>query len=271
MKNYYTQSDCDQLRKLLVEYVSHAAENGNENYMLLSGGIDSMTVLYALMEANIKFKVINFRFKGYDSPDRKSVMKLQERIGFDCEYLDFDTDFDLVKDDIAEAVRICKETFGKVRAVKTETIYAMMQVGKHIPQGSNVFTGYRGDDLLCYMRNDQIRISKFGEEDPEILRRRRGDPSEDEFRQALKGFHYNAPFCDKEVVDFVMQFTTKACHHKIPKSIFVCAFGDYHKKYNSVRKPIGLHKGSNEANMFEDMAKSLGYKDALSLFKVVQK
>ena len=65
MNDVFTKADAEILRTAIVDNVRKHCDNGKENYILLSGGIDSCVVLYAVMELGLPYKVINF--SGYGS------------------------------------------------------------------------------------------------------------------------------------------------------------------------------------------------------------
>lgn len=268
MKDFCTSADCEEIRKLIVNKISGFARDNRQNYVLLSGGIDSAAVLFAVINAGLPYKVINFKFRGRDSIDAKSVKQLQRKIGFDAEYLELEPDNEA---DIKKAVAICLNTFSRVRKVKCETIYAMLQVARHIPHGATVFCGYGGDDLFGYSRKDALLAARQGQECDEILQHRMLPKDKDEFRAALTDYRYYSPYVDSDVQSLITKYTTSACNDKFPKSIIVRAFGDYFKKYKNARKPIGLHKGSCEAVMFEDIARERGYSSALQMFNTIAK
>ena len=64
MKDFCTNADCEEIRNLIVNKISDFAKDSRKNYVLLSGGIDSAAVLFAVIDAGIPYKVINFKFRG---------------------------------------------------------------------------------------------------------------------------------------------------------------------------------------------------------------
>ena len=262
MKDTCTADGCREIREAIVSRVKEFTE-GEKVYVLLSGGIDSAAALFAAMEAGAEYKVINFRFKGRDSIDTSSVKRLQEKVGFDADYIELEP---FCEADVREAVKICRQVFGRIREVKCETIYAMLQVKRHIPEGGAILCGYGGDDLFGYSRNDALLAARCGQDSEKLLSHRRLPQEKDEFRAAFHGRKYYTPFVDPPIQELITEYTTRACNERFPKSIIVRAFGDYFGKYKNARKPIGLHKGSCEQLMFDDTAKEKGFKNALSLF-----
>lgn len=261
MKNKCTNEDYKIVRSTILDGVKIAAGNNRHNAILLSGGIDSSVVLFSAMELKLDYTVVNFRFKGVDSVDNNSVKRLQEKIGFEAKYLEIEHEDD---NDIKEAIKICKKTFGKVRAVKVQTIYAMLQVKKHIEESNNILCGYGGDDLLGYSRNTALLASKKGEGSKEVLKKRLLAKDQDEFSAVFNRAGYYTPYTDESVQKLITRYTTRACNESFPKSILVRAFSDYFRKYKNARKPIGLHKGSCEAVLFEQIAKKKGFSSTVA-------
>lgn len=162
MLNKYTMDDCRHLGALMTEEVRKTIINGKPNYILLSGGIDSVTALYALMSAGANFKALNFSFKDFPSSDKKAVERLQNQIGFDAEYIEIPSDWAVIKDDVRTAIKDCYELYGRIREVKVETMFTLTYMDKFIPEGCNLFTGDNGDGILGYNRTMNIMASHLG-------------------------------------------------------------------------------------------------------------
>lgn len=276
MKDKYTSKDCIELRRLLIENAKKNADADGKNVLLLSGGMDSVTVLYALTEAGIKFKAYTFFFEGYPSVDAKSVEILQKKMGFEHEFIEIPSDWEKIKDDVVRAIHLCREIYGRIREVKVETIFALMYTDRILEDGGVVFTGDSGDTLVGYNRNTAIMAAKIGEEDPRILERRTPwqsweEGSDNEFDFILRKRHMVASVFSDRVKDFILGFTIKACNTPKPKAIYCRAFEDYHERYKSYRTPKAFQKASNEKAMFNLIARRIGHKDAIAMFRSIEK
>lgn len=266
MKDTFGMSDAKYLHDVFLKSMKAFADNGCVNYILLSGGIDSLCVLYGIDELKLPYKVINFKFPDRESIDTNSVKALEKKMGFDAEYITLEADN---MNDIREAVKICRQLFNRVRQVKVETIYAMLQLRKHIPKGVNILSGFGGDGACCYHKKDAILISKVGEDSKEVIAVRHGDKRNDEFRFVFSDWRYYTPFHEKDVGDAICEYTSRAMNRRFPRSALVYTFAEQFKKYKNARKPIGFHKASCEVQMFEDLAKKNGYESALKWFNSI--
>lgn len=267
----YTKDDCKKLRTLMTEEVRKIVRNGKPNYILLSGGLDSVTALYALMEAGASFKAVNFRFQGFPSSDKDAVERLQKQIGFDVEYIEVPSDWEHIKEDIRSAVEECYKMYGRVREVKVETIFTLEYVDKFLPDDCNVFTGANGDGILGYNRTMNIMAAHYGEESYRLIRCRKAQDEPDEFDRIFNRRHTHQSVFYGDVEEFLLQFTMKACNRPQPKAIAANAFEDYHRKYNSYRSPRPFQKAGNEKAMFNEIARQNGYKGALQMFNAMHK
>lgn len=268
MKNKFNMCDAKRLHDAINNSVKQFADNGLENYILLSGGADSLCVLYAVIELGLPYKVINFKFEGKDSIDTDSVRFLWDKIKFPVEWLELPiNNIDVLR----QSVCLSKQIFGRIRKVKVETIYAMLLVREKIPKGVNILSGFGGDGAVCYHKNDAILISKVGQEAEEVLKIRRGNKNNDEFRHIFSDWNYFTPYHEKEVTDVLIDYTTTACNARFPKSAFVYAYADSFRKYENYRRPIGFHKASHEVDAFEELAKQNGFNSALSFFNAIGK
>lgn len=276
MKHFYTSKDALMLRQLINNGVLNFIQSGSNEantYLLLSGGIDSMTCLYALIDQKIKFKTVTFFFDGYASSDLCNVQKLQEKIGFDALYCKVPSDPDIIYDSIVESVRQCLTIYGRVRRVKCETIFALLNVIKYIDDpGSNIISGSCGDNVIGYHKKTAIACAKYGDDSEIVLSLRNASNGVCEFNELFKhDYYYYDPFRDRLIDEYILQFTCKACNASFPKSFFVNAYKDYYELYKSFSKPMGFHKAGNEVVMFDNIAKQYGYKDALGLFNGIAK
>lgn len=271
MKNKYTKIDCENLRALLVNNAKQNADKTGNNILLLSGGMDSVTALYALLEAGIPFKAYTFYFKDFPSVDKIAVESLQQKIGFEHEFIEIPSKWESIKNDVLDAICVCKEIYGKVREVKVETIFALQYLDKCLCQGGVVFSGSTGDALVGYNRNTAIMAAKIGEDNPKMIDQRTLTPKENEFDVIFSKRHKSLSIFCGEAEKFILGFSTKACNTPKPKAFLYHAFGDYHAKFKSYRQPKAFQKAGNEKAMFNMIAIQKGYKDALAMFRYLAK
>lgn len=269
LKTYYTRSDCLMLRRLMVRHMQDIAAKGLPIRLLLSGGMDSLTILYALVEAKVPFKSYTFYFRGVQSSDLDTVKRVRSKIQFDCNFVEFPSDWETLKPDIAESIKICRSLYGRIREVKVETILAYMLLKRAIPDKK--YQPVNGDEILfMYTKNDAMFIAEMGDTSPAVQEARAGKLVEQSEETAIFD-NIISPYTDKCAVErFLLGFSAGACNWKKPKSILYYAFEDYHLRCNSYRKPRPFQKASNEKAMFNRIAKEKGYRNALELFKGVE-
>ncbi len=271
MADRYTKEDCKKLRELMIDEVSKTISNGKPNYVLLSGGLDSVTALYALMETGADFQTVTFYFKDLPSSDKESVERLQRKIGFNANYIEIPNEWDAIKDNVKSAIEDCCRMYRKVREVKVQTIFALNFVDRFLPDDCNVITGANGDGILGYNKTMAIMAAHYGEESYRLIRCRKAEDEPDEFERIFNRRHIHKSVYSGNVQDFLLQFTMRACNKPQPKSIVAYAFEDYHKKYQSYRTPRPFQKASNEKSMFNVIAYHEGYKGALQMFNAMHK
>jgi len=271
MLDKYTMDDCKRLGLLMTDGVRETICNGKPNYILLSGGLDSVTALYALMSADADFKAVNFHFQGFQSSDKNAVEQLQHKIGFDIDYIEIPSEWNIIRDDVRTAIESCHEMYGRVREVKVETIFALTYIDRFIPVNCNVFTGANGDGILGYNRTMAIMASRLGEDSPRVIRCRKAEDEPDEFECIFNKRHTHKSVYSGAVEEFLLQFTMRACNKPQPKSIVAYAYEEYHKRYHSYRLPRPFQKAGNEKSMFNLIAYREGYKGALQMFNAMYK
>lgn len=271
MLDRYTKEDCKRLGVLMTDEVKKTVSNGKPNYILLSGGLDSVTALYALMSAGASFKALNFSFDGFPSSDKSAVERLQDKIGFDIDYIKIPSEWSVIKDEVHSAIKDCCKIYGRVREVKVETIFTLTYVDQFIPDDCNVFTGDNGDGILGYNRTMNIMAAHLGEDSERVIRCRKAEDEPDEFRHIFSKRHTHKSVYEGDVEEFLLRFTMRACNRPQPKSIVAYAFEDYHNKYQSYRQPRPFQKASNAKSLFNTIAYGEGYKGALQMFNAMHK
>lgn len=278
LKPTFDYHDARGLRNLILRNVKETADPDGKNYILLSGGIDSIVIVYAFMELVIPFKVVNFYFDGMPCKDTDSVRAFQQASGIDVQYVAIPN---VLENDcmprIYDAVKQCRRIYQRIRKVKVETIYALQYTKEQLANDWTVFTGAGGGNLCCYSQQVAHIISILGEEHPEVYAFRHriyddGDETiNDEFADVFSDMKYSAPLDEMNVVNYCGNFTFRSLNSRFPKSCLVYAFGDYFKKYKNARKPVAFQKACNEDILFEQLAQRYGYKSALLWFSSIDK
>lgn len=269
LKDYYSPSDCRMLRRLFVRRIKELTKDGLPVHLLLSGGVDSVTILFALMEAGIPFQAHTFSFKDVPSSDLDTVKQIRQHLSYEQVYHEFPSDWEHLCDEVKASVALCRETYGRIREVKVETMLAYRMLRAELPQ-EPILVINGNQCVLMYTRNDALWIAKVGEYSPEVNDARRGKMKDAADEETVIFDNIVSPYIGGCVEDFLCRFTVSACHYPKPKAILYYAFEDYYKRCGCYRKPRPFQKASNEKALFNNIATSLGYKGALDLFKAVE-
>lgn len=268
MKDKYSKEDCQELRRILVKRAKDTCDNERQTCLLLSGGMDSVTALYSLLEAGVKFTAYTFYFKDWESSDLKAVQSLEKQIGFDIVYLPIANTYDELETDIKSGIKTCMDLYKKMREVKVETSLALENIERIMPNNCNVLAGDGGDPILGFNRQVGKTIYIHGIDSKFVRDMRIGD-RRSEFDVIFERRHKYIHMFDGEVSDYILKFSPLACNARFPKSFLYYAFFEEHNKYHSYRKPNSFHKASNEKAMFNLMAMGRGYKNAYDMFKAI--
>ena len=272
LKTYYTAADCRMLRRVFVRHMKELANKGLPLCLSLSGGMDSITILYALLEAKVPFTAYTFYFDNVPSSDLVTVQQLHKHLDFPQVYVKIPSKWEDLRNEVKESVNLCKTAYKRIRAVKVETILCYRALKQVQPQEPVLVID--GEQLaFLETKNDAIWISHVGEFSPEVDEARRGkfsdlaDVRETDF--IFENIAY--PFLDDSITDYLCNFAISACNSPKPKAILYYAFEDYHKLCGSYRKPKSFQKACNAKGLFNKIAMQMGYKDALELFKAVDR
>lgn len=256
---------------LCTKNAERIASCGEPVILLLSGGMDSLTAFYSFYDAGVDFQCVHFNFQGKESRDTPCAQHVCERLGVQIELI---TIPEPTWDDVKLSAKECVRYFGRVRKVKTETYYAARYVSELMPDSCVIVSAKGGDTLFGYHTSQAIEAAKLGDSHPVVIKKRYGDKVKDEFRifgEFGRNRVYEDFFYDTDICDFCTQFPSNALNRRFPKSMMYYAFEDYHKANSTYRRPQSFVKASGEDSMFEKMAKQMGFKDELSMFKEAAK
>lgn len=262
MKSFYSNKDIVDIRHMFERRAVEIADNGKDNYILMSGGVDSLTALFAFEAMHIPYKAVNLKFVDIASEDRRLCDRLSD---INIEYIDEKVSEDVIR----MAVMQCYNVFNKIRAVKCDMLIMLDLMKRHIPVDVNIITGVGGDACVSYSRSDMQLIHCLGQTDKDIIGMRVGDGSVDEFIYAFKDNYAYHEFFDRKIRQKIAEFTTVACNKPKPKAIFVYPFIEYYEKYKCYRKPRPAQKASGLAHYMDNYAIAKGYKNRLAYYKEI--
>lgn len=229
MIDKFDRSDANELRELLLNRVEVIDPNKNA-CMALSGGTDSITALFAMIETGRKPDCYTFHMDGIISKDLQASRHACKYFGLKLHEISIPRDVDTMYNDVRSVIPFCEH-------IKKTIIQCMIPWLYIYPamEQDTIINGLGGDDYFGTSRNTQIAYHNFGDE--AIIKNRLWRGADLNFSDAnITRFasHYGKTnidfYADKKIEQFLLQYTYKAINKPYPKYAVIAAFMDYYKR-----------------------------------------
>ena len=228
-KKYFSSDDAKHLRSIFSDRIKEIDPDGKAA-LALSGGTDSLTVLFAMLDNGIKPTCYTFYMKGYTSADLKSSRMICKDFGLKLIEVQIPSDVGSVYEDIKAVLQYCEYV--------KKTIIQCMTPWKYIypaMEEKRIITGIGGDDLFCTQRKLQVAYHNGGDE--AVMQYRKCYSDDLHFsaaniaRYANQFDKENVDFYNcSEIFDFVNQFSLSAINKPFMKCASVKVYDDYYRK-----------------------------------------
>lgn len=221
-------------RNLLVDSVKASLEEHKELAkdgvgILLSGGIDSSLVLFALLELGVKPNAYTFVVDGYESKDVDTSIKM-------AEFFDINLNIIKVNSDVAQLEKDTVEIINKFKTGRQITVQCMHPLIYTIPQVKEkvLFNGLNADGLYGASRTCAVE----GKDNQERFNELRWeymfgkDLSDFYIKDYIESFGIKSidPYRSEELIKYFKPLTWRDMHSPREKHIAYTAFSDYYDK-----------------------------------------
>lgn len=228
-KSRFSSADAKEFREICKRRIMEIDRNGDAA-LALSGGTDSITVLFAMLDLGIKPRCYTFYMDGIISQDLMSSRKLAEDFGLELVEVSVPSDVDSIYNDVREIIPYCEKP--------KKTIIQCMIPWKYIYaklQEDTIITGIGGDDLYGTQRKIQVELHRSGDEGVMKWRKCYSDDldfSAGNIARYAKNFNKNNIdfYNTKDIFDYVNQFSLHAINKPCMKAMSIMAFKDYYDK-----------------------------------------
>lgn len=252
-----------EFRRLLTASTAAMAREKRVG-LLLSGGTDSMCVMWTLLELGIAVHAYTFHLEGNESKDCHAARRAAAIYGVELTdvVIPYQTPVELAGD-VAPLVK----RMGSARKTHVECTWPFIWMAPAVEE-RQVFTGMSADDLWGSAAYMIIRYSKTRELFSEHRRGIMADETtggwsfvRDEFTRA--GKNLMAPFRGHDVMEWFFQRSYEELNRPKQKNPALEGFSDYYKQADGIyRRQSNLQVGSGireyMARMLEDPAVNPG-------------
>jgi len=236
MKNKHSKEFRDRFLEIL----------GSEPYrdinaIYFSGGVDSTTILFALLELGRRPDLISFKQEGIDSKDIEVGMAIAKAYNLNYQFCELRSDREGVVDDVQKVMSLIKHPL-KTHIQCSIPFYHMSRE-LHKLGHTKAFSGIAADKIFGLNKKMNMMYSRCGEE--ELRRFRRTElyinPKLSSFDIALVsedgGVELFDPYRDKQISEWMLNVPFKELHTGRDKSIAVDAFAGYWAKDEGWYRP----------------------------------
>lgn len=229
MIDKFDSSDAKEYRDLCLKRIEEIDPDRNAG-LAFSGGTDSITALFAMIETGRKPECYTFHMDGIISKDLQASRHACKYFGLKLHEIAVPRDVDSMYNDVKRVLPYCEHIKKTIIQCMIPWLYIYPAV-----EQPKIITGLGGDDFFATQRKLQVRYHQFGDE--AILSDRIFYGHDLRFSGAnIERFakHYGIEYFDfydsKTIEEFLLRYTFKAINKPYPKYASVAAFMDYYKK-----------------------------------------
>lgn len=237
MKEKFETADANKFRDICIRRIEEI-DPQKDAALALSGGTDSMTALFAMIETGRKPECYTFYMTGYPSKDLKSSRFACKYFGLNLHEIAVPSDVDGIYADIQRVLPYCEYPKKTIVQCMIPWLYIYPAMSEKL-----IINGIGGDDFYGTQRKVNVEYAKSG--DKGIIQYRRFYGHYLEYSEGnilrLAGTYgkVNIGFYDsKEMEDFLLEFSFRAINKPFAKYPSVLAWTDYYKKAGFYRDQI---------------------------------
>jgi Asparagine synthase len=233
--------------------------------LALSGGIDSLTLLFAMLETGRRPRCYTFYVEGIISNDLQASRAVAKH--FDLELIEcmIPCDLDLVMND----VRLLVSRAHVVKKTVIQCMHPWLYICPKMQEygDKSIITGLGADDLYCTQRKVQVMLNTQGEQ-AVLDQGWRGLYGVDMnfstgniilMGKSAYGIEIIDAYSQPDIHKWFLQFTIKSLHEKKEKGPSIFAFAKYFKQGNFVRLRDAYQIGSGLRDLHDALLLSKEY------------
>jgi asparagine synthetase B (glutamine-hydrolysing) len=265
-----SNADIAKFREIFLQNVSTIPKPFE---LMLSGGVDSTTVLFACLELGYKPRCLSFHLDGHFSQDFNSAQKL-------AKHFDLDLIPVVVPSDIASTYADIQRVLPLVEHMKRTIVQCMIPWIYICPamKTDHAVVGLSADAHYCNSRRYMKEYAEHGEQ--HMLQHRYADFDDNQYSEyhIRKMTHHHGklfhdPYYGPEIADWFRQFKLLSLNSPYEKHISIRAFKNYYdqgpfrrprQSYQVVSGIRDLHGG---ALMKSRIYNPEGFTDPVALYR----
>lgn len=233
-KTHFSQTDAKAFRDICIKRAEEIDADGSAA-LALSGGTDSLTVLFSMLELGRKPTCYTFHMSGINSVDYVSSHKICSDFGLKHVEVIVPSDLETMYHDIERVIPYCEQIKKTIIQCMVPWLYIYPALAER-----KIVTGIGGDDLFCTQRKLQVILFNQGDE---AIAKYRKCYSDDLSFSAANIARFSAAYGKKfvdfyntnSIFGFMSGFSVNAINKPVMKYASIKAFADYYKRGNYYR------------------------------------
>ena len=237
--------------------------------LMLSGGLDSLCVLAALME--IGSRPTCFTFYAYPNDDLRSSQRIAKALRLRHVLVPIPLGDVQLRHDVAQIIKL----IGKTNKIDVQVSHPILYAARAILREGHggAWTGLDRGDLYGLQKDNMIKRWTQGDavwQQARVESQQEGDrdSSVSINRTALScGVVLNHAFWDEGVVSAVLAMNYRELHRPRPKSALMRAFPDFFKSHALYRRPAAYQVESGIRLLHNSLLDGTGFKDVAAVYR----
>lgn len=245
------------LRSLINNHFNEKIKDKSSVAVLFSGGTDSLTCLFSLMDLGIKPTLYSFHLENIIHKDIEISKQVADFYNLHHEIIEIDKDIDQLKADVKYLV----ETFNITRKTNVQCTYPFLHVLPRVKE-KYVISGLCADDLYGTAKGVAIKGGKNKQLFDQIRRKTLDNLNSSAYkpiRELVENIHnkiFIAPYREKEIIDFMFRFSWSELNKPRQKQIAYDAYQNFFDKQNIYRRNTSLQVGSKIREWHSELVES---------------
>lgn len=243
-------SEIQKLRQLFIERIE-AVDPNRDAGLALSGGVDSMTVLFAMLESGRKPVCYTFVCESTPSDDHASSVAVCKHFGL--EHVTITIPWDMEK--LVADIRVLVQKAHKIKNTIIQCMHPWLYIYPAL-KSDTILCGLGADELFCNQQKVQILLHAKGDDAVREAGYRKTYTDDQNFSSwniINLGKDYGKTLVDvyhtPEINAWFYQWPIDDLHRPFEKAATVLAFGDYFKQ-GAFRRP---HSSYQKNSKLKDM------------------
>lgn len=263
------------LKQLIKKHISNTIPQNEKVAVMFSGGLDSLSVLFSLIELGYDVKLYTFYREGVLSDDLKISRKVASNLNLELEEIEISNDLDKLVDDLKLLIK--KHDLKK--KTQFQVMHPMVYVCNAITE-KFVVSGLAADTLYGTARSMLKFASnevQFREKREELIYKEESDSYKfikDELTSLNKIFI--VPYKEsKEIIDYFLKLTPKDLYSGKQKKQTYNAFKEEIDKLHLYRRNSSMQINSGIRELHDELLKTnwntKGFKSVVGVYNQIIK